>query len=218
MKLKMHQTTIRQKSTRQKAKRRTYKQVMKGGNPSKINIKWNTGSQLFGVIRKGDDEMEIFNKINDYLDTIQSKLKTYADKKLLLAWLEEANNNIDQFERQRFQTYYRGYNGDQLVLKLRRRAVAIGKSINKETAGQQYQSYSNRIREQIREERKHTPRTYIPPIENNLPPAPMRNGNHFNRKQFNNMMHKLEQQKAAQNASEQNALISPSQKDILRAL
>jgi hypothetical protein len=171
--------------------------------------------------------MVIFNKINTYLDTIQSKIETYEDKTLLMLKLKEADEAINQFEKQRVQNHY-GYNDGHLVLRLRKRAVAIRKSIQKALLGQseeankgkKYRADLERFLQQLRQTRKRSPRIYTPENGNgnNLPPAPMRKNNKFNRNQFNTMIHALEQQKAAQNASAQNALISPSQKGILHAL
>lgn len=224
MKPTMRQKSKRQKSTRRKAIRRTYKQV-KGGNPFVLNIKWTESSPLFGFFNeKGDSDDVIFDKINTYLDMIQSKIQTYADLTLLMSKLEEADKAINQFKTQRFQTHYHKYNGGNLVLKLRKKAVHIGKSIQKAISGQteankgkQDRAFVSRILQERRQERRDNPREYTPPIENeiNLPPAPMGQGNKFNRKErieFNTMMSKLGQ-KASHNVG-----ISPNQKKIFNEL
>ncbi len=229
----MRQKSTRRKSTRQRALRRTYKQV-KGGNPFILNIEWNKYG-LFGVLqKKGDSDNVIFDKINTYLDMIQSKIQTYADLTLLTSKLEETDKAINQFETQRFQTYYRDYNDGKLVLKLRRKAVHIGKSIQKAISdeadkatlsqieankGKRYRADLNRFLERRRQNRERSPRVYRPPHENEnkLRLAPIEQGKNSNRNQLNTAIYILEQQKRAQNAA-QRALISPDDKRILNTL
>jgi hypothetical protein len=239
MEPKTRQKATRQKSTRQRAIRRTYKQV-KGGAPFTLNIKWNKYG-LFGILQeKGDSDNVIFDKINTYIDMIQNKIQTYADLTLLMPKLEEADKAIDKFETQRIQTHHSGYNGSDLVLKLRKRAVAIGKSIQKAISdekeeatlrqieankGKRYRAGLNRFLEERRQNRERSPRVYIPPNEygNKLRPvpmvhsAPMGRGNNSNRNKLNTAIYILEQQKRAQNAA-QSALISPDNKRILNTL
>jgi hypothetical protein len=231
MKPKMRQKATRKKSRRQKATRRTYKKVIKGGDPSNIGIEWSIVIPLFGVIKQGDNDKDIFNTINTYLEMIQDKIDTFAVKKELMPWLENADNAIKRFKKQRDEREHIGYNDDGFVSTLQKRAAAIRKELTKaisdqtssqtgvENRGKQYREGLNRFRQQLRNKRIYTPRVYIPPKQNgnNLPSAPKANGNNFIRNEFNTMMSKLEQQKAAQKAA-QKALISLSEKGTLHAI
>ena len=229
----MRQKATRQKSRRQKAIRRTYKQV-KGGAPFILKIEWNEYG-LFGVLqKKGDSDNIISDKINTYLDMIQSKIQTYADKTLLMSNLKEADKAINQLETQRFQTYHDGYNDDELVSKLRRRVIAVGKSIQKAISdeadkatlaqieankGKRYRAGLNMFLEERKQNRRDAPRVYRPPNEywNKLHLAPIEQGKNSNRNQLNSAIYILKQQKRAQNAA-QSPIISPDDKRILNTL
>jgi hypothetical protein len=207
MKPKMRQKATRKKSRRQKATRRTCKQVIKGGDPSNIGIIWENG-----IFEKKHTDKQIHKKIDEYLDIILSKIKSYADKELLKHWLRKAGEAINEFETKQPGMYTAAHK-EYVVSMLRLKARGINNEIDRAILGIEkenttYKNYIPISRTPLVPERGPKLDSTLRARSNNL------RSTKFNNMTFSNIMGTLKKQQEAA----QKPLISQSEKEILSAL